>query len=120
MLLRALGLYCDPSTGSNPAGSYGPASSSQLATFVPSPLIVGDGSDAAEIAAGHCMDTLETRLNEVARIAVRLEQSCRSFLFPFISTIDSLADRRDTKGGIGAVFPISTPTKSQSARVGGR
>ena len=51
MLLRALGLYGDPSTGSNPAGGSGPSSSAQLATFVPSSLIVGDGSGAAEIAA---------------------------------------------------------------------
>ena len=51
MLLRAMGLYGDPSTGSNPAGGSGPASSAQLATFVLPSLIVGDGSGAAEIAA---------------------------------------------------------------------
>ena len=51
MLLRAMGLYGDPSTGSNPAGGSGPASSDQLATFVLPSLIVGDGSGAAEIAA---------------------------------------------------------------------
>jgi len=51
MLLRALALYGDPSTGSNPAGGSGPSSSAQLATFVLSSLIVGDGSGAAEIAA---------------------------------------------------------------------
>jgi hypothetical protein len=36
MLLRAMGLYGDPSTGSNPAGGSGPASSAQLATLRPS------------------------------------------------------------------------------------
>jgi hypothetical protein len=51
MLLRAMGLFGDPSTGSNPAGGAGPASAAQLATFVLSSLIVGDGSGAAEIAA---------------------------------------------------------------------
>ena len=51
MLLRAMALYGDPSTGSNPAGGSGPASSDQLATFVLPSLIVGDGSGAAEIAA---------------------------------------------------------------------
>ena len=51
MLLRAMGLYGDPSTGSNPAGGTGPASSDQLNTFILSSLIVGDGSGAAEIAA---------------------------------------------------------------------
>jgi hypothetical protein len=51
MLLRAMGLYGDPSTGSNPAGGSGPASSDQLATFVLPSLIVGDGSGSAEIAA---------------------------------------------------------------------
>ena len=51
MLLRAMGLYGDPSTGSNPAGGTGPTSSAQLATFVLPSLIVGDGSGAAEIAA---------------------------------------------------------------------
>jgi len=51
MLLRALGLYGDPSTGSNPAGGSGPASSDQLASFVLPSLVVGDGSGAAEIAA---------------------------------------------------------------------
>ncbi len=45
MLLRALGLYGSPSTGS------GPASANQLAAVVLSSLVVGDGSGAAEIAA---------------------------------------------------------------------
>ena len=51
MVLRAQGLYGDPSTGSNPAGGAGPASADQLATFVLASLIVGDGSGTAEIAA---------------------------------------------------------------------
>jgi hypothetical protein len=51
MLLRAMGLYGDPSTGSNPAGGSGPASADQLATFVLPSLVIGDGSGAAEIAA---------------------------------------------------------------------
>jgi hypothetical protein len=51
MLLRATALYGDPSTGSDPAGGSGPASSDQLAMFVLPSLIVGDGSGAAEIAA---------------------------------------------------------------------
>jgi hypothetical protein len=51
MLLRAMGLYGDPSTGSNPAGGSGPTSSAQLATFVLPSLVVGDGSGTAEIAA---------------------------------------------------------------------
>ena len=51
MLLRALGLYGDPSTNSNPAGGSGPASADQLGTFVLPSLVVGDGSGAAEIAA---------------------------------------------------------------------
>src|SRR5579885_1029539 len=51
MLLRAMGLYGDPSTGSNPAGGSGPASADQLATFVLPSLVAGDGSGAAEIAA---------------------------------------------------------------------
>ena len=51
MLLRAMGLYGDPSTDSNPAGGAGPSSSAQLATFVLPSLVVGDGSGAAEIAA---------------------------------------------------------------------
>jgi hypothetical protein len=51
MLLRALGLYGDPSTGSNPAGGEGPASTDQLAKFVLSSIMIGDGSGAAEIAA---------------------------------------------------------------------
>jgi hypothetical protein len=51
MLLRAMGLFGDPSTGSNPAGGSGPTSFAQLATFVLPSLIVGDGSGAAEIAA---------------------------------------------------------------------
>ncbi|MGD0497537.1 MAG: hypothetical protein ABSC23_03775 [Bryobacteraceae bacterium] len=45
MLLRALGLYGDPSTGT------GPTSAQQLAAFVLSSLVVGDGSGTAEIAA---------------------------------------------------------------------
>ena len=60
MLLRAMGLYGDPSTGSNPAGGTGPASSAQLATFVLSSLIVGDGSGAAEIAADNVAAILGT------------------------------------------------------------
>jgi hypothetical protein len=51
MLLRATALYGDPSTGSDPGGGSGPASSDQLAMFVLPSLIVGDGSGAAEIAA---------------------------------------------------------------------
>jgi len=51
MLLRAMGLYGDPSTNSNPAGGFGPASADQLATFVLPSLVVGDGSGTAEIAA---------------------------------------------------------------------
>ena len=60
MLLRAMGLYGDPSTGSNPAGGSGPASSDQLATFVLPSLIVGDGSGAAEIAAAQVTAILGT------------------------------------------------------------
>ncbi|MGA2721577.1 MAG: hypothetical protein ABSG79_04105 [Bryobacteraceae bacterium] len=60
MLLRSMGLYGDPSTGSNPAGGSGPASSNQLATFVLSSLIVGDGSGAAEIAADQVAAILGT------------------------------------------------------------
>lgn len=60
MLLRAMGLYGDPSTGSNPAGGSGPSSSSQLATFVLSSLVVGDGSRAAEIAADQVAAILGT------------------------------------------------------------
>ena len=60
MLLRAMGLYGDPSTGSNPAGGSGPASSDQLATFVLPSLIVGDGSGAAEIAADNVTAILGT------------------------------------------------------------
>ena len=60
MLLRAMGLYGDPSTGSNPAGGSGPASSDQLATFVLPSLIVGDGSGAAEIAADNVAAILGT------------------------------------------------------------
>jgi len=60
MLLRALGLYGDPSTGSNPAGGTGPASSDQLAVFVLPSLIVGDGSGAAEIAAAQVAAILGT------------------------------------------------------------
>jgi hypothetical protein len=51
MLLRAMGLYGDPSTGSNPAGGSGPASEDQLAAFVLPSVVAGDGSGAAEIAA---------------------------------------------------------------------
>ena len=51
MLLRAMGLYGDPSTGSDPGGGSGPASAAQLATFVLPSLVVGDGSGVAEIAA---------------------------------------------------------------------
>ncbi|MCL4488672.1 MAG: phage tail protein, partial [Chloroflexi bacterium] len=51
MLLRATGLYGDPSTGSNPAGGSGPASEDQLAAFVLPSVVAGDGSGAAEIAA---------------------------------------------------------------------
>ena len=60
MLLRAMGLYGDPSTGSNPAGGSGPTSSAQLATFVLPSLIVGDGSGAAEIAAAQVAAILGT------------------------------------------------------------
>ena len=60
MLLRAMGLYGDPSTGSNPAGGTGPTSSAQLATFVLPSLIVGDGSGAAEIAADNVAAILGT------------------------------------------------------------
>jgi len=60
MLLRAMGLYGDPSTGSNPAGGTGPSSSAQLATFVLPSLIVGDGSGAAEIAADNVAAILGT------------------------------------------------------------
>jgi len=60
MLLRALGLYGDPSTGSNPAGGSGPSSPAQLATFVLSSLAVGDGSGAAEIAADQVAAILGT------------------------------------------------------------
>src|ERR1039457_189711 len=51
MLLRAMGLYGDPSTGSTPAGGSGPASADQLAAFVLPSLMAGDGSGSAEIAA---------------------------------------------------------------------
>jgi hypothetical protein len=60
MLLRALGLYGDPSTGSNPAGGSGPASADQLATLVLPSLVVGDGSGAAEIAAAQVAAILGT------------------------------------------------------------
>ena len=60
MLLRAMALYGDPSTGSNPAGGSGPASSDQLAMFVLPSLIVGDGSGAAEIAAAQVAAILGT------------------------------------------------------------
>src|SRR5579883_3476294 len=52
MLLRALGLYGSPATGS------GPASANQLASFVLSSLVVGDGSGAAEIAAAQVASIL--------------------------------------------------------------
>jgi hypothetical protein len=45
MLLRAMGLYGNPSTGT------GPSSATQLAAFVAASLVKGDGSGAAEIAA---------------------------------------------------------------------
>jgi hypothetical protein len=51
MLLRAMGLYGAPSTGSTPAGGSGPASADQLAAFVLPSLMAGDGSGSAEIAA---------------------------------------------------------------------
>jgi hypothetical protein len=51
LLLRAMGLYGDPSTGSDPGGGPGPSSADQLATFVLPSLVVGDGSGTAEIAA---------------------------------------------------------------------
>ena len=60
MLLRAMGLYGDPSTGSDPAGGSGPASSDQLAAFALPSLIVGDGSGAAEIAAAQVAAILGT------------------------------------------------------------
>jgi hypothetical protein len=58
MILRAMGLYGDPSTDSNPAGGSGPASADQLATFVLPSLVVGDGSGAAEIAAAQVAPVL--------------------------------------------------------------
>jgi hypothetical protein len=58
MMLRAMGLYGDPSTGSNPAGGSGPTSAAQLANFVLASLIVGDGSGAAEIAADQVIPVL--------------------------------------------------------------
>ena len=48
MLLRTMGLFGDPSTGSTPGGGSGPSSSTQLATFVLPSLVVGDGNGAAE------------------------------------------------------------------------
>jgi len=60
MLLCAMGLDGDPSTSSNSAGGSGPSSSAQLATFVLSSLIVGDGSGAAEIAADQVAAILGT------------------------------------------------------------
>ena len=60
MLLRAMGLYGDPSTGSTPAGGSGPASADQLATFVLPSLMAGDGSGAAEIAAAQVPAILGT------------------------------------------------------------
>jgi hypothetical protein len=55
MLLRAMGLYGDPSTGSNPAGGSGPTSFAQLGTFV-SPTATwasGDPWTYAGTAAGN-------------------------------------------------------------------
>ena len=60
MLLRAMGLYGDPSTGSDPGGGPGPSSADQLATFVLPSLVVGDGSGAAEIAADQVAAILGT------------------------------------------------------------
>src|SRR5579885_1973462 len=54
MLLRALGLYGSPATGS------GPASANQIASFVLSSLVVGNGSGAAEIAAAQVASILGT------------------------------------------------------------
>ena len=60
MLLRAMGLYGDPSTGSDPGGGPGPSSAEQLATFVLPSLVVGDGSGTAEIAADQVAAILGT------------------------------------------------------------
>jgi hypothetical protein len=60
MLLRAMGIYGDPSTGSDPGGGPGPSSAAQLATFVLPSLVVGDGSGAAEIAADQVAAILGT------------------------------------------------------------
>jgi hypothetical protein len=60
MLLRAMGLYGDPSTGSDPGGGPGSSSAAQLATFVLPSLVVGDGSGAAEIAADQVSAILGT------------------------------------------------------------
>jgi hypothetical protein len=60
MLLRAMGLYGDPSTGSDPGGGSGPSSADQLATFVLPSLVVGDGSGTAEIAADQVAAILGT------------------------------------------------------------
>ena len=60
MLLRAMGLYGDPSTGSDPGGGPGPSSADQLATFVLPSLVVGDGSGTAEIAADQVAAILGT------------------------------------------------------------
>ncbi len=58
MVLRAMALYGDPSTGSNPAGGAGPSSLAQLATFVLSSLVAGDGSGAAEIAGARVLPVM--------------------------------------------------------------
>jgi hypothetical protein len=60
MLLRTMGLYGDPSTGSNPAGGSGPSGDAQLGTFVLPSLVVGDGSGAAEIAGAQVPAILGT------------------------------------------------------------
>ena len=57
MLLRAMGLY------GNPAAGTGPSSATQLAAFVNSSLIVGDGSGAAEIAADQVVPVLGVGTN---------------------------------------------------------
>jgi hypothetical protein len=79
MLLRAMGLYGDPSTGSNPAGGSGPASAAQLAVFALPSLVVGDGSGAAEIAAAQVLPvlgggTITTYLMTAAGAALRQAQ----------------------------------------------
>ena len=60
MMLRAMGLYGDPSTGSTPGGGAGTISAAQLSTFVLSSLVAGDGSGAAEIAAAQVPAILGT------------------------------------------------------------